>query len=198
MNISGDGFSASCNSTLVPFTVIGSDGGYLPAPLQSNDVQIGITERADVLVDFSNFAPGTKILMMNGTALANHGNGSTEVVMQFTVGGGTAVHPPTLNPSLFPARPMLTANTPVRHKVLWMNVMDDPLTPTFDKRTIDGLDFDTPATEFAEIGSTEEWDLINLFPDQNEAVGDSGSEHPPDPHPPARVPDPEPAEIQLR
>ena len=37
----------------LPFTLIGSDGGYLPAPQVVKDVQIGITERADLLVDFS-------------------------------------------------------------------------------------------------------------------------------------------------
>ena len=31
---------------IVPITIIGSDGGYLPAPQASQDVQIGITERA--------------------------------------------------------------------------------------------------------------------------------------------------------
>lgn len=38
------------NNAVVPFTIIGSDGGYLPAPKVVTDVQIGITERADILV----------------------------------------------------------------------------------------------------------------------------------------------------
>ena len=49
----------------LPLTIIGSDGGYLPAPQVSPDVQFGITERADVLFDFSKFAPGTKIQLNN-------------------------------------------------------------------------------------------------------------------------------------
>jgi FtsP/CotA-like multicopper oxidase with cupredoxin domain len=32
------------SNNAVPFTIIGSDGGYLPAPQVSSDVQIGITE----------------------------------------------------------------------------------------------------------------------------------------------------------
>ncbi len=65
--ITPDGNSAVCGTidangvvhpgTTVPLTIIGSDGGYLPAPQVVHDVQIGITERADVLVDFSKFAP---------------------------------------------------------------------------------------------------------------------------------------------
>jgi FtsP/CotA-like multicopper oxidase with cupredoxin domain len=173
--VSDDGDSASCAGTLVPFTVIGSDGGYLPAPLTATDVQIGITERADVLVDFSQFAPGTKIVMMNATGHAGHPTGSTEVVMQFTVQQGTPVPPPILSQSLFPPLPTLTANAPTRTKVLRVFVDDDPLTATFDKRAIDGLDFDTPATEFALVGSTEEWDLVNVFPGGpgSEFAGDS-------------------------
>jgi FtsP/CotA-like multicopper oxidase with cupredoxin domain len=175
VTISDDGNSAKCNTRLVPLTIIGSDGGYLPAPLKATDVQIGITERADVLVDFSQFAPGTKILMMNSTALAGHGNGTTEVVMQFTVQNSLPIPALPLPSVLFPSKPTLTANAPKRTKVLWSFVDDDPLASTFDKRAIDGLDFDTPATEFALVGSTEEWDLVNTFPGGpgSEFAGDS-------------------------
>ena len=71
------------NGAIVPMTIIGSDGGYLPAPQVSNDVQFGITERADVLVDFSQFAAGTKIQMNNLYV----GEGSDP-----TSGAGDAVH----------------------------------------------------------------------------------------------------------
>jgi spore coat protein A, manganese oxidase len=173
VSIAADGNSASCNSNLIPFTVIGSDGGYLPAPLSVTDVQIGITERADILVDFSKFAAGTKIAMINRTAHSGKPSGSTEVVMQFTVESSTAITPPTLNASLFPAKPTLTPNAPTRHKVLFADLDDDPLAPSFDKRSIDGLGFDTPPTEFALVGSTEEWDLINTFPATDDVAGDS-------------------------
>ena len=162
--ISADGNSASCAGTIVPFTVIGSDGGYLPAPQTVTDVQIGITERADILVDFSKFAAGTKITLINLVGHAGNPAGSTELVMQFTVQAGTPIPAPTLSASLFPARPALTANAPTRVKVLRSFEDDDPLSPTFNKRAIDGLDFDTPPTEFALVGSTEEWDLVNTFP----------------------------------
>jgi FtsP/CotA-like multicopper oxidase with cupredoxin domain len=150
--------------TIVPITIIGSDGGYLPAPKVANDVQIGITERADVLVDFSKFKAGTKIAMINLVGHGGNPSGTVEVVMQFTVQGGTPVPPPTLSASLFPSRPVLTPNAPTRVKVLRSFEDDDPLSPTFNKRAIDGLDFDTPPTEFPLVGSTEEWDLVNTFP----------------------------------
>lgn len=155
---------------VVPMTIIGSDGGYLPAPKASNDVQIGITERADVLVDFSKFAAGTKIVMNNNYV----GEGSSPTlgtVMQFTVQSSTAVSPPTLDPSLFPKRSVLTPNAPTRFKVL--RVFDDlrpdgdscpdPALPNCNQRTIDGLEFSAPPTELPLVGSTEEWDLIHAM-----------------------------------
>jgi FtsP/CotA-like multicopper oxidase with cupredoxin domain len=75
---------------VVPMTIIGSDGGYFPAPQVVNNFTIGITERADVLVDFSQFAPGTQLTLMNvgGTA------GTLDRIMRFTVQNTTPVtHP---------------------------------------------------------------------------------------------------------
>jgi FtsP/CotA-like multicopper oxidase with cupredoxin domain len=154
--------------TQVPFIVIGSDGGYLPAPRTVTDVQLGITERTDLLVDFSQFAAGTKIVMVDlnsGSAAA-----STKFnVMQFTVQSGTPVHPPTLNPALFPTRVTLTPNAPTRTKLL--RTFSDLRNPdgtcggnsvNCNERSLDGLEFTTPTTEFPLIGSTEEWDLLNV------------------------------------
>jgi spore coat protein A len=154
------------NGAAVPFIIIGSDGGYLPAPQTVTDVQLGITERADLLVDFSQFAAGTKIVMVD----LNSGDASNTKfnVMQFTVQSGTPVHPAALNPSLFPVRQMLTANAPKRTKLL--RVFSDLRNPdgtcggnsiNCNERTIDGTEFTTPTTEFPLVGSTEEWDLLN-------------------------------------
>jgi FtsP/CotA-like multicopper oxidase with cupredoxin domain len=158
---SADATTASCSGTVVPFVVIGSDGGYLPAPQTVTDVQIGITERTDILIDFSKFAAGTKIKLMNAKGIGGRPAGTLSNVMQFTVQSGTAVTPPTLNPALFPARPALTTNAPTRFKVLHAFDDDDINSNSFNKRSIDGMGFDTPPTEFALVGSTEEWDLIN-------------------------------------
>ncbi len=164
-------FVNQATGAVVPMTIIGSDGGYLPAPQVSNDVQFGITERADVLVDFSQFAAGTKIQMNNlyvGEGSDPDGIGK---VMQFTVQAGTAVPPPTLNPALFPKRAVLATNAPTRFKVL--RVFDDerpdgdscpdPALPNCNQRSIDGLEFSAPPTELPLVNSTEEWDLIHMM-----------------------------------
>jgi spore coat protein A len=152
----------------VPFIIIGSDGGYLPAPQTTSDVQLGITERADILVDFSQFAAGTKLVMVD----LNSGSAADSTkfnVMQFTVQSGTPVHPAALDPSLFPVRQVLTANAPTRTKVL--RTFSDLRNPdgtcggqsgSCNERVLDGTEFTTPTTEFPLIGSTEEWQLLNV------------------------------------
>ena len=47
------------------FVQISSDGGYLKAPARLTSLLIGPAERAGILVDFSNLAAGTKIILQN-------------------------------------------------------------------------------------------------------------------------------------
>lgn len=44
---------------------IGSDGGLLAAPVAHDGIEIAPAERFDVVVDFSRFAPGTSVRLMN-------------------------------------------------------------------------------------------------------------------------------------
>jgi spore coat protein A, manganese oxidase len=164
-------FVNQATGAVLPMTIIGSDGGYLPAPQPSPDVQFGITERADVLFDFSKFAPGTKIQLNNLYVGEGSDPEMLGKVMQFTVQSGTPVPPPTLNASLFPTRTVLTPNAPTRFKVL--RVFDDerpdgdscpdPALPNCNQRSLDGLEFSSPATELPLVNSTEEWDLIHMM-----------------------------------
>jgi FtsP/CotA-like multicopper oxidase with cupredoxin domain len=139
--------------TLVPFTIIGSDGGFLPQPKVVTSYLLATTERADILVDFSQFAPGTKIIMRDADGDPPDTLG---VIMQFTVQNTTAVHPPA--PPTLVARPTLPTNAPNRIKTLHIH---------FDKdgdqlRSVDGLGFTAPTTEFPLVGSTEKWSFVNL------------------------------------
>ena len=49
----------------MPFTVIGTEGGFLPQPVQQTRLLIGPAERFDVIVDFSAVPAGTNITMQN-------------------------------------------------------------------------------------------------------------------------------------
>lgn len=142
------------NGTIVPFTLIGSDGGYLPAPKVVNNVTISITERADLLVDFSQFAAGTQIIMRNADENVDDPN-LDGIIMRFTVQNTQKVTPPTVPPLV--ARAALPTNAPKRIKTaqIHFDADDDQL------RSMDGLDFTSPPTEFPLIGSTEEWNFVN-------------------------------------
>lgn len=138
--------------TPVPFTIIGSDGGYLPAPQVVQSVILSTTERADILVDFSGFAAGTQITMLNAGANPD----TLGTIMRFTVGAGTPVVPPAL--PAFPPRPALVVDTPIRIKTLH-SIVDANGNA---QRSTDGLDFSAPGTDYPLVGSTEQWDVLNI------------------------------------
>jgi spore coat protein A len=140
----------------MPFTVIGSDGGYLPQPKTVTSLLIGISERADILVDFSSLAPGTKIVLLDSAS----DPATLGTVMQFTVNDTPPVPPAALPPALN-TLPTLVADAPVRNKVL--NLVRDAGGNV--KVLIDGLHYTQPTLDFPLVGSTEQWNLI-----QNSAV----------------------------
>jgi len=63
------------------FWQIGADGGFLPAPANVTNVILHIAERADVIVDFSTYTPGTVLYLVNDGG----DTGTTEQVMRFVV-----------------------------------------------------------------------------------------------------------------
>lgn len=140
----------------MPFTVIGSDGGYLPQPKTVTSLLIGISERADIVVDFSTFEPGTKIVLLDTASPA----ATLGTVMQFTVNSTPPV-PPVALPTTLSTLPTLVADAPQRNKVL--NLVRDADNNV--KVLIDGLHFTQPTLDYPLVGSTEQWNLI-----QNSAV----------------------------
>jgi FtsP/CotA-like multicopper oxidase with cupredoxin domain len=86
----------------MPLTQIGSEGGYLPAPVKMRQLLIAPAERADVIVDFSKVRRGTRIILHNlgpdepfgggeiGEGFEPSDPGTTGQVMQFRVGRATS------------------------------------------------------------------------------------------------------------
>jgi spore coat protein A len=151
-------------NTKLPFVQIGSDGGYLKAPVNMTDVLIAPAERMDILVDFSGLSPGTKILLLN-TALTDPANEVQTVgqVMQFTVQAGegfTAKTLPTLlNPTLTqPTWPTLPNATKTR--TLPMYVVYGAGGP--EVFLLNGQMWDGEVSELPTVGTTEEWVFIDL------------------------------------
>lgn len=149
------------------FTQIGTDGGYLPMPVTLSELTLAPAERADILIDFSDLNPGTKIILTN-TAPAPFPDGdsvdpdTTGKVMQFTVtspAGPLPVLPPL--PETLNIIPTLTPNAPKRTLTL-VEVMG-PGGPV--EVLLDGRKWGAPISELPKLGTTEEWEIINLTAD---------------------------------
>ena len=165
LNSSNQRFDQFQFSNGMSFKVIGDDGGYLRTPQTVTSVLIGVTERVDIVVDFSQFAPGTKIVMQNTEQLqppigAAPDPNNDGLVMQFTVQGGSTVAPKTL-PSTLNSIATLTTNRPSR--ILIQNVQTDDQGDILQAE-LDGQLFHTETTELPTVGSTEDWLFVNTTP----------------------------------
>jgi len=153
------------------FTQIGSDGGYLRAPVTLTSLTIAPGERADILVDFSNIPTGTKVIMQNN-ANTPFPDGdpvdpaTTGQIMQFTVtnnlGRSPSPLPAILNPQLA-TFPSLGTPTTQRTKTLYEVTNTTSNTPMMV--TLDGQMWDAPISETPKLGTTEQWTIPNLTPD---------------------------------
>jgi spore coat protein A len=61
-------------------TLIGTDGGLLPVPVTITTLPLAMAERADVIVDFSRYAVGTRIFLTNTL-----GKSQLALIMRFDV-----------------------------------------------------------------------------------------------------------------
>jgi spore coat protein A len=128
-------FLNGCNSRFLllelsngmPFWQIGTEGGFLPAPLQLGRLLLGPAERADVIVDFTDVGVGTEIILRNLGPDEPFGGGeppgdfdqadpnTTGQVMQFRVIAATGPDPSTPpNALVLPAIAALPAATNTR------------------------------------------------------------------------------------
>ena len=161
-------YSLSLNppSGLLSFTVIGTDGGLLEAPVPGVGVlTLGPGERYQVVVDFAGYPAGTEILLQN-SAGAPYPNGAVDQtqVMKFRVTstvGDTDPLPMTLRPivRIDPASAVATRDFRLKQsgtdgcgRAMW---------------EINELGWDD-ITEYPELGSVEIWRYVN----------DSGVSHP--------------------
>jgi len=136
-------------------TVIGSDGGYLAAPTTVESLPLAAGERADILVDFTRFAEGTSLILSDTLGVD---------VVRFTVGAALprlpglprplAHLPTTLN-----TIPELTPNAPTR--IVTLHTSDD------GTYLLNGQAWNGALSENPRVGSTEEWDIVNLTPEDH-------------------------------
>jgi FtsP/CotA-like multicopper oxidase with cupredoxin domain len=120
-----------------PFTVIGNDGGLLRSPATVSEIVVGMGERLDLLVDFSELAGGQSVTLRCLTAKWD--------VLQFVGTGafGVAYFPPA---TLSTITPLSGPSQPTR-------------TFSFDGMSrINGLEYDMNRVDFrVPFGVTERW-----------------------------------------
>jgi spore coat protein A len=147
------------------FTVIGTEGGLLEAPVPGvGQLTIAPGERYDVVVDFAGYASGTEILLTN-SAPAPYPNGTANLpqVMKFRVGslsGDTDPLPTTLRTIT-----RLAPGEAVQTRDFRLKTRGDGCGNA--KWAINDLGW-TDITEYPELGTVEIWRFVN----------DSGVSHP--------------------
>ena len=144
------------------FIQIGSDGGFLPFPVKLKELLIAPGERVDILINFSKLAPGTKIILNNDAAAPFPAGpppnpDTVGQIMRFTV-VDTPIVPPVKLPAKLNNIPVLTPNVP--KKILTLNVVNGPKGPL--ELLLDGQKWEAPISELPIIGSTVEWEIVNL------------------------------------
>lgn len=155
----------------LPFWVIGSDSGLLPAPAQTATLLIAPGERFDVIADFTGIPLGS-VVMMTNDAQAPYPFGDPEndlpELMRINISAPVPANDPddTVSPAALRlpevTRLAPTPNLAAREFVL-KETMNDEEAPLHVY--INGLGFEEPTTEFVKAGSTETWQWINLTGD---------------------------------
>jgi spore coat protein A, manganese oxidase len=81
------GYRLQLGDGKVPFSVIGTDGGLMPALKPSAQIRIGMAERYEVIIDFTRFAQGQKVELRNLGVPNSTDFDNTGKVVQFEVLG---------------------------------------------------------------------------------------------------------------
>jgi len=148
------------------FTVIGTEGGLLPAPVEGlAELTLGPGERYDVVVDFSGQAVGNEILLAN-SAPAPFPNGSPSLpeLLKFIVVPGAA-HTDPLPSNLRAVVPIDPAESVIERDFVLRKNPDDGCGR--QNWLINGLGWHD-ITEYPVLDTVETWRFIN----------DSGVSHP--------------------
>jgi bilirubin oxidase len=171
----------------LPFWQIGTEGGLLPAPVMLDQLLMSPSERADVIVDFTDFPVGTELYLINegpdepfgggvpGTDFPAADPDTTGQVMKFRVvplaSKDTSQDPARLTlPAFRPlGPPSNTRQVSLNEKASAFPGFDGPVEAELG--TLDGegnpvpLDWEEPITENPALGSIEIWEIYNFTED---------------------------------
>lgn len=148
-----------------PFYQIGTDGGFLPEPVELKEITLTAAERADVIVDFSK-RTGEVHLVNSAPAPfpGTPGEGVVREILQFRVRGSSGDD--SVLPRKLEALPRLGEDTAAKFRQFHLEMVDEKpkcTEPGF-RWLINRLNWDD-ITEYPELDSTEVWSFFNLSPD---------------------------------
>ncbi len=179
--------AASHAAPALPFWQIGTEGGFLPTPVQLDRLLMGLAERADVIVDFTHLRVGTELYLINEGPDEPFGGGipdrdfaaadrsTTGQVMKFKViplsSSDTSVSPDELTLPTF--TPLGAA---VKTRKVSLNEEDSAVLEGVGPReaelgTVDEfgnavvLSWDHPITENPALNAIEVWEIHNFTED---------------------------------
>ncbi|GAA3422550.1 multicopper oxidase family protein [Streptosporangium vulgare] len=168
--------------TALPIWVIGAEGGFLPAPVELDQLLVAPAERADVIVDFTGLPVGTEIFLINeapdapfpGPPDSFADPATTGQVMKFKVvrlvSHDTSTPPCRLTlPQFQPLGPA------IKHRQLSLSEQGSADFPgvspvivqlgTVQNGKPNPLRWDDPITENPVLNSIEVWELYNFTTD---------------------------------
>jgi spore coat protein A, manganese oxidase len=136
----------------LPVHQIGTDQGFLPAPVPQEILTVGPGERADLVVDFSG-AAGQNVLLRN--RMLNF--------MQFRVGRKAASTSAPVPASLRPV-PKIAESEALKTRTLTLNQYMDPGTKAM-LMLLNATRWSEPVTEKPALNTVEIWSFMNLTED---------------------------------
>jgi len=156
--------------SLVPFTQIGSDGGFLPKPATLNKVLLGPAERADVILDFSGLDGKTVTLSNNGAApfpgwemMVMHHQQLYEL-MQFRVTLPLSGNKKPIDMASRSSFSKLDEASSVITRDFILSERLDAQGRSLGVR-INAKGYDDPVTEIVQLNTIEKWRFINTTDD---------------------------------
>jgi FtsP/CotA-like multicopper oxidase with cupredoxin domain len=112
------------------------------------------------LVDFSNIAPGEKIILENIDPTANDAKQTLGQIMQFTVTDKKGVSPQSLPSELNPTLSGNFPSLPVPTKTRTLTLVEQAVPETL-AMLLDGQRWSAPVSEEPQLGATEDWMIVN-------------------------------------
>lgn len=148
---------------------IGTDGGLMEYPIGIKEIMLAPSERADVIIDFTNLE-GRNILMKNDAPAPFPGGdipnqNTVGQMMQFRV----KIPLSSVDTSVIPANlvPLPKISEQSASKIRYLTLNDNMDKYGREFMLLDNKQWDAPITEKPKLGSTEIWYLINLTDDSH-------------------------------